>query len=290
MNRLVALILALIVACLTVSSACVAAPAEWISFSLETQNSDGHIKARFRDDDHGFRHNDWSSNFVPSQLMGLDFAAFHASEPRQIRFSVVRDAGRLDCSGNGGAGTAKGNCSFALDPGFVQLLLSRGITRPTREQAFGLMALNVRRELVEALAVARYPTPTVDDLMAMTAIGVSGNYIVGLSRAGYRPNSIHSLVEFRALGITSEWIGGFVRAGYGNLPPNELVQLRALNVTPEFIAGYGRIGYRNLPANELVQLKALDITPEFVRAHVAARSPLPPVDELMQMKMLGRQR
>jgi hypothetical protein len=290
MNRLVALFLALIVATLTVSSACVAAPNDWISFSLDTQNGGGQIKARFRDDDQGFRHNNWSSSFVPSQLLGLDLAALHASGLRQVRFSLGRDAGRLDCSGNGGTGVANGRCSLAVDPGFVQLLLSYGVTRPTPEQAFELMALNVRRELVDAVASARYPTPTVDDLMTMTAVGINGSYIGGLSHAGYRPSSIRGLVEFRALGITPEWIGGFVRAGYSNLPANELVQLRALNVTPEFISGYDRIGYPNLPASKLVQLKALDITPEFVRAHVAPRSPLPPIDELMNMKMSGRQR
>ena len=290
MNRLVALVLALLVASLTVSSACVAAPTDWVSFSLETEHGNGQVKARFRDDDRGFRHNDWSSSFVPSQLVGFDLAAFRAAGLRQLHFSIVREAGRLDCSGNGGAGTAAGNCNFSLDPNFAKALLSVGAGHPTREQALGLMALNVHRALIEAIASARYPTPSVDDLMAMTAVGVNDNYIRGLASAGYRPSSIHNLVEFRAVGITPEWIGGFARAGYGNLPPNELVQLRALNVTPEFIAGYDRIGYRNLPAEKLVQLKALDITPEFVRTHVAARAPLPSVDELMQMKMFGRRR
>ena len=288
MNRLVALVLALLVASLTVSSACVAAPADWVSFSLETERGNGQIKAHFRDDDRGFRHNDWSSSFVPSQLVGFDLAAFHAAGLRQLRFAVVREAGRLDCLGNGGAGSAAGNCSFTLDPNFARSLLSLGTARPTREQALGLMALNVHRTLIDALASAKYPSPTIDDLLAMTAVGVNDTYIRGLAHAGYRPSSIHNLVEFKALDITPEWIGGFTRAGYGNLPPNELVQLRALNVTPEFIAGYDRIGYRNLPASKLVQLKALDITPEFVRSHVAARASLPSIDELMQMKMFGR--
>lgn len=290
MNRLVALVLALLVASLTVSSACVAAPADWVSFALETEHGSGQIKGHFRDDDRGFRHNDWSSSFVPSQLVGFDVASFRAAGLRQLRFSLVREAGRLDCSGNGGGGTATGKCTFTLDPNFARSLLRLGAARPTSEQALGLMALNVHRALIDALGSARYPTPTIDDLMAMTAVGVNDNYIRGLAHAGYRPSSIHNLVEFRALGISPEWIGGFARAGYGNLPSDELVQLRALNVTPEFIAGYDRIGYRNLPVSKLVQLRALDITPEFIRAHVAASTPLPSIDELMQMKMFDRRR
>ena len=83
----------------------------------------------------------------------------------------------------------------------MQLLASRGIGRPDREQAFGLMALDVRRSLIDAVAAARYPTPSVDDLMSMTAVGVTGGYIGELARAGYRPKSIDSLVQFKALDV-----------------------------------------------------------------------------------------
>ncbi len=289
MNRLLALLLALVVASVTVSSACVAAPSDWIRFTLEGDGQGNHLRGHFWDGD-GPRHNDWSSSFVPSQLVGFELASFNAPGSRQLRFSLRREAGRADCYGNGGSGRLSGNCSFTPDPAFTQLLLSRGIGRPTREQAFGLMALNVHRDIVDAFGEARYPTPTVDDLMALTAVGVTGNYISGLARAGYHPRSIHSLVEFAALKITPEWIGSFARAGYGNLSAEELVQLRALNVTPEFIRGYERLGYQNLPANMLVQLKALNVTPEFVRSHVAQNAPLPPVSELVQMKVFGARR
>lgn len=290
MHRLAAIILAVLLTTITVSSACVAAPSEWVRFTLEPENGGGRIKASFRGDDGDTNRTHWSAGLLPSELVGLDPAGFRASGTRPLRFSVIREAGRLDCSGEGGQDYAAGNCSFTPDPGFVQLLVSRGIGRPTRDQAFGLMALNVRRELIDAVAAAHYPAPTIDDLTAMTAVGVSGRYIVGLARAGYRPRTTHSLVEFKALNITPEWIGGFVRVGYANMPPEQLVQLKALDVTPDFIAGYERIGYRNVPVDQLVQLKALDITPEFVRTRVAAGAPLPPVNDLVEMKIFGRKR
>lgn len=288
MNRCLAFLLALVFATVTVSSACVAAASDWVSFTLQPERGDGQIHASFRDESRGHGDNNWSTGFLPSELVGLDVASFRASGARPLRFAIVRGAGRLDCSGNGGNSLATGNCSFTADPAFTQLLISRGIGRPTREQAFGLMALNASRETIDAVAAARYPTPTIDDLMALTALGVNGNYIGGLAHVGYRPRTIHALVEFKALGITPEWIGGFVRAGYGDLPADELVQLKALNVTPDFIAGFDRIGYRNIPAAKLVQLKALDITPEFVRSAVGERGTLPPVSELVQTKIFGR--
>ena len=289
MNRFVAFLLALLFASVTVSSACVAAPGYWVRFTLEQSRNGGNdVRATFRNE--GRDRNNWSTEFRSSQLAGLDVAGFRAGGSRPLNFALVREAGRLACSGQGGGGHASGKCAFTPDPAFTQLLVSRGIGRPTREQAFGLMALDVRGELIDAIAAARYPTPRIDDLTALTAVGVNGRYIADLARAGYRPPTVQSLVEFKALGITPDWIGGFARIGYANIPTGDLMQLKALEITPEFVSGFERIGYRRLPVDTLVQLKALNITPEFVRSAVGEGGTMPPVSELVQLKMFGRRR
>jgi hypothetical protein len=288
MNRYLVFLAALLCASITVSSACVASPSDWVHFTLEAERGDaGKIRASFRDETRDRGENNWSTGFLPSELVGLDTSGFRASGTRSLRFAIVREAGRLDCSGNGGENHAWGNCGFTADPGFTQLLAARGIGTPTSEQAFGLMAVNARREVIDAVAAAHYPTPTIDDLMALAALGVDGRYIGDLARMGYRPEKIHTLVEFKALGITPEWIGGFARAGYANLPANDLVQLRALGITPDFISGFDRIGYGRLPVNSLVQLKALDVTPEYALAANRQSDRRLGVDQLVQMKALG---
>ena len=292
MNRCVAFIAALLLAFISVSSACTAqSAAGWIHFTLEPKPSDpGRIEASFRSGAREHGENNWSSGFRPSDLVGLDLAGFRGAGSRPLSFSVIREAGRVDCAGHGGEGYAAGYCSFTADPAFTQLLESRGIGRPTREQAFGLMAVNARRELIEAVAAARYPTPSIDNLMALSALNVTGEYISEMARAGYRPATIQSLVEFKALGITPEWIAGFVQIGYANLPADQLMQLRALGITPAYIASFDRIGYRHLPVDQIVQLKAMNITPEFVQRIEAVDSSLPPVDKLVQLKAFGRNR
>lgn len=288
MNRALALIGAVLLATITVSSACMAASEDGLYFSLDGEHGNsGKIHAEFRDSTDGKHRNNWSNGFTPSELIGLDTSGFRSSGTRPLRFAVVREAGRLDCGGNGGGNRASGYCRFTPDAAFNQLLVSHGVARPTTEQGLGLMALNVRRELVEAITSAGYPAPRIDDLMSLTALGVDGRYITEMAHAGYRPRTLQSLVEFKALGITPAWIGGFVRIGHGNLPADSLVQMKAMNVTPEFVAGFDRIGYRDLPADTLVQLKALDITPEFVRAAAGQRPTMPSVGELINLKMFG---
>ena len=288
MNRCLAFIAAVLLAFVTVASACTAAPAQWIRFTLEPGGRSDVIQATFRNTERANQENRWSTDFPASELVGLDLAGFRGAGSRPLRFAVIREAGRLDCTGNGGQSYAGGYCSFTADSGFAALLESRGIGRPSTEQAFGLMAVNARRELIDTLSAARYPTPTIDNLMALTALGVNGTYIGEMARAGYRPATIDTLIQFKALGITAQWISGFVRAGYGNLAADELVQLKALNVTPEFIAAFERIGYHHLPVEELVQLKALNITPEFVQRVAAVDSALPPVEKLVQLKAFSR--
>ncbi|MFL6763580.1 MAG: hypothetical protein ACJ8FO_00090 [Sphingomicrobium sp.] len=291
MLRPLAFICALLLAFVTVSSASVAQSADWVHFTLEPSHKNAaNIQASFRDKSHGRDENNWSTGFSPSELVGLDVPSFRRAGSAPIRFAVVREAGRLDCAGTGGGSYAAGDCRFTPNAAFTQLLLSRGIGRPTRDQAFGLMAINAGGEVIDAVAAAHYPTPTIDNLMALSALGVDGRYITDMARAGYHPQSLQKLVEFKALGITPAWIVGFARVGYANLPGEGLVQLRALGVTPDYIQGYQRIGYRNLPVETLVQLKALDITPEFVRSVARPGAPMPPVNQLVELKMFGRHR
>lgn len=288
MNRCLAFVFALLFASLSVASACTAQAPDWVHFTLEPQRGSNEIRATFNDEGRRRDDNRWSTNFAAPQLVGLDVASFRAAGTRPIRFAIVREAGRLDCSGHGGDAYAAGNCSFTSNPGFAQLLASRGIGRPTSEQAFTLMAVDARREVIDAVAAARYPTPTIDNLIELAALEVDDNYIRGLAQAGYRPRSIHTLVEFKALGITPEFIGGFARIGYANMDPDDLVQLKALNITPAYIAGFERAGYRNLSVDKLVQLKALDVTPEFIRAMQPDANGKPTIDDVVQTKVFDR--
>lgn len=289
MNRCLAFLAALLLAFISVSSACTAQSAEWIHFNIEPKSADpGQIQVSFRSGAREHEENNWSTGFRPSDLVGLDVAGFRGAGSRPLRFSVIREAGRVDCSGHGGESYAAGSCSFTANPAFAQLLESRGIGRPTDEQAFGLMAVNARRDVIDAVAAAHYPTPSIDNLMALSALGVTGAYISDMARAGYRPRDIDNLIQFKALNITPDWIASFVRMGYANLPGDELVQLKALDITPDFIAAFDRIGYGRLPVDELVQLKAMNITPEFVQRVAAVDASLPPVDKLVQLKAFDK--
>jgi hypothetical protein len=289
MRRLFAFSAALMVSALVVTSACTAAQGEGsgdaIRFTLEPGHKDaGRVHAEFRKDERGNR-NSWSSDFAAAELAGLDVARIRSSGP--VRFALVREAGRMDCAGNGGNGEARGTCRFTPDAAFIDSLVRRGMKQPSESQALSLMAVNVRREIVDALTAARYPMPSIDNLVALTAIGVTGSYISGLAHAGYRPDDLDTLLRFKALNISPEWIGGFVRAGYAKLPADQLVQLKALDIDADFVAGFERQGYGRVAADDLVQFKALGITPDYVAAFRRVGYQNLDAGDLVQLKALG---
>lgn len=286
MTRMLAFVAALLMTAITVSSACVANSVAPLQFTIEPTGDSERVQVRFRRADS--RGTDsWSSSFRTNELSGLDIRVLRAAGSSPLRFAIAREAGRIDCAGNGGNSMAVGSCSLTPDQKFNDFLTAHGIARPSEEQTYGLIAVNARRDLVSALKAASYPTPTINKLMELSAVGVTPGYIRELAAAGYRPPSLGSLVEFGALKISPEFIGSFARAGYSNLRASDLVQLRALDITPKFIAGFERIGYRNLPVSTLVQLKALNVTPEFAKA-VQQGDGLPSPDRLVQIRAVSR--
>jgi hypothetical protein len=218
MTKMLAFVAALLMTGVTVSSACVASSLQPLHFTIEPSRYADRVQVSFKRADQ--RHtNSWSSSFRMAEIRGLDVAALRAPGSRPVRFTIVREPGRVDCVGNGGDSMAIGTCSLTPDSAFNDFLASRGIARPTEEQTFGLIAVDAKRQLVTALRTSNYPAPTVNKLMELSAVGVTPGYIGELARLGYRPASLQSLVEFGALKITPQFIGSFAQAGYSNLQP-----------------------------------------------------------------------
>ena len=77
MNRCLAFIGALILAFISVSSACTAAPTEVVHFAIERGHESGdRLHVSFSKDVRGHEENNWSTDFRPSDLVGLNLADF----------------------------------------------------------------------------------------------------------------------------------------------------------------------------------------------------------------------
>jgi hypothetical protein len=211
------------------------------------------------------------SSFEVRELAGFDRAALLGRAGTPVSFALVREPGRLDCSGRTEGRRAKGNCRFTGDPSFASFLAASGVKRPTEGEWIDLMMVSAGRSLVEALRQGRYAMPTPSALAGLTAVGVSPSYIREMAAHGYRPRQTADFIPLKALDVSPAYIRSLKSVGYDRLPVDQLIQLKALGITADFIATYQRHGYRDLPVSRLVQLKALGIRPEDLGRRTAGR-------------------
>lgn len=287
MTRVLAFCAAVILSAITVSSACIATPVAPLNFRLSADGGSRVQLSLLHDDQ---RHNSVnSSSYAAADLPGLDVAALRQTVQRQVRFALVREAGRVDCAGIGGSASAAGHCIFTPDPAFAAFLEGRGIGRPTAEQSFDLAMVGASRDLVDALAANHYPRGDIEKLTELAAVGVDRRFVTDFATRGHAPATLDDLVEFAALNISPAYIDSLAEAGYRNLSADQIAQLAALHITPDFIQGFARIGYANLPVETLVELKALDVTPAFVRSLEQRGIRPASAEKLAELKAVGIQ-
>ena len=294
------------------------ARAESINWSIErsgTRAESGKVQLRI-ESRWGRDNSSWSRGYPLSELRGLS-AAQLAGRPAPVRFALVREPGRLACSGTAGNSRGRGSCSFAADPAFAAYLAQRGIARPDARRAFSLAMSGVGRRLVEALTAHGYLRPTLDQLVAMGIHGVSAEYVRDLAQSGYRLQSADKLVTFKIHGVSADYMRAIAAAGpqLRNLPADDVVTFKIHGVTPELVRAYtalGRrvdkdqivamrihgvtpqyinqmaaLGYRNLTGDELVQMRIHGVTPEYVRGLQRQGIRTPSADQLVQLRISG---
>ncbi|HEX6218112.1 MAG TPA: hypothetical protein VFZ35_02420, partial [Sphingomicrobium sp.] len=292
-------------------------PLGTISWTIDRDGNrdDAKVQLGFRTGEGSRNNSHWSSDYDLSDLAGLSRAQLDgASQP--VRFALVREAGRLDCSGNAGHGRGTGTCGFAPDANFAARLVSAGIGRPAERQAYNLTLAKVSQQLIDELGRHGYDKPDVDGLVGMGIHGVTANYVRDIAAAGYRLGKAEGLVKFRIFGIDSRFIADMaaigpqfrslsaedlvqfkifgvkpdlVRAysglGYQTINAKDLVAMQIHGVSPDFITELGSLGYRDIPVQKLVQLRIHGVTPDYIRGLKAEGIALPSADQLVRLRL-----
>ena len=323
MTKFALLLTAVAATACTASSAAPSRSDDWplgtIRWSIDDHDSrrDGKVQVSFRTGE-GSRHNsNWSSGYDLGELQGLSNAQLSGSS-QPVRFALIREAGRLDCSGTAGNGQGIGTCAFAANAGFAGRLASGGIGRPSDRQAFNLTLANVRYELVDELGRHGYDKPDVDDLVAMGIHGATADYVREIAGAGYRLGkseglvkfrifgidgrfirdmaaigpqfarlSAEDLVQFKIFGVKPELVRAYAQLGYTSLDSKDLVKMQIHGVSPEFVTELARLGYRDISSEQLVNLRIHGVTPDFIRDLKAEGITLPSADQLVRLRLAG---
>jgi hypothetical protein len=261
---------------------------ESITWSIDRADA-GRVQLTIDSRWNGNSRSTWSNDRPLTELSGLS-AAQLSGPSAPVRFAMVHEAGRFDCSGIVGGYSGRGACSFTPDPGFAAFLQARGIAAPSRQEAFSLAMSGVGRDLVDALDKGGFQRPNVDQLTAMGIHGATADYVRALSGLGYRL-SADNVVDFKIHGVDPDYVRALAAIGpkLHNIAPGDLVALRIHGVSPAFVREIAEIQpeFRNVTADQLVEMAIHGVKPDLARTYVRLEGGRLDSDDLVAMAIHG---
>lgn len=276
----IAAVVSLIVAAWVVGSRPVEAQSttsgEW---KASVQKDSAKINLNFeRRSDRGGRHQH-GQTYDFSELQGL--SREQAQGGGSVRFSLVREAGRIDCEGTFQDGRGSGTFQFTPNLNFVSAMKSRGFDFETNrnqdgetdDRLFAATTLNVTTALADDLTSA-FGKLTVHDLFKAAIFKVDSQFAREMKASGFENLGMEELVKARIFKIDAAFVRQVSQMGFEKEPFESLVKMQIFKVTPEFIAEVRGEGLTNLQVEELVKLRIFKIDGQFIRDAKAEGVPL----------------
>src|ERR1700676_4588693 len=251
------------------------------------------------------------SDWPPTSFQGVDFSkAGH----QDVRFTIVRDAGKIECEGFLNNGEGAGIFHFQPDANYPREMQALGFSMDDEKQ-FTMAVMDVSLEFarqmknehlsdldadkliafrifrvdaafIEALRAEGLKISDADKLVAFRIHGVSPQMVRSLHQAGYSPNE-DTLIAMRIHGATPEWIAELKRRGYEHVDLEKLIAFRIRGVSPEFIQKLQGLGYSHPDPDELIAMRIHNVTPEYISDMRARGIHDLSIDQLVSMRIHG---
>jgi hypothetical protein len=264
---------------------------EWHA-SLD-QNKQDKLHLNFERRNRNGGRNQTGTNYDFSELQGLSRS--QAEGGGAVRFSLVREAGRIDCEGSFQNGRGSGTFRFTPNAGFVSAMKSRGFDfeedAPKRgkgqdldERLFAAATLNVTTALADDLLSADFGKLGVDDLFKAAIFKVDSKFMREMKDSGFPNLGMEELVKARIFKIDADFVRRAAQMGFRDEPFESLVKMQIFKVTPEFIAEARGEGLTGLSVEQLVKLRIFKIDADFIRRARAEGVPVE-VEKLVQKRI-----
>jgi hypothetical protein len=210
-----------------------------------------------------------------------------------VSFSLVREAGRIDCEGTFQNGQGSGTFRFTGNPSFVAAMKSRGFDfsedRNSGDQdneddrLFAATTLNVTTALADDLATANLGKLGTSDLFKAAIFKIDSKFARDMKASGFEL-TMEDLVKARIFKIDPEFVRQVAQMGFEKEPFESLVKMQIFKVTPEFIAEVRNEGLMNLQIEDLVKLRIFKIDANFIRQAKSEGVPLE-VERLVERRI-----
>jgi hypothetical protein len=251
------------------------------------------------------------SDWAASLFVGVDF-----SKPgrQDVRFTISRDAGKIQCEGFLNDGEGAGIFHFQPDPNYARQMQSIGFAVDDEKQfnmavqdvslefarqiknerlddldtdkLIAFRIFNVDAAFIEELRATGLKISDSDKLVAFRIHGVTPLMIHTLHEAGYSPDG-DTLIAMRIHGATPEWIAELKKRGYDHIELEKLIAFRIHGVSPEFIEKLQGLGYKHPDPDQLVAMRIHNVTPEYISDMRNRGLQDLSIDDLVSMRIHG---
>src|SRR6185503_7171225 len=262
--------------------------------SLEKDNSKLHLSLERRSERGG--RNQMGQTYEFTDLQGLSRETALSGGP--ARFSLVREAGRIDLEGSFQNGKGAGTYNFTGNPSFVSAMKSRGFdfdrsnsrNDDGEDPLFSATALNVTTALADDLNSIGFGKLHVEDLFKAAIFKIDSTFAREMKASGFENLGMEDLVKARIFKIDPAFVRQVAQMGFEKEPFESLVKMQIFKVTPEFIAEVRNEGLTNIQVEDLVKLRIFKIDAQYIREAKADGVPVE-VEQLVQRKIgVGRRR
>ena len=237
-------------------------------------------------------HNQMGSTYEYNDLKGL--SREQSLGNGAVRFSLVREAGSIDCEGAFANGKGAGTFLFTPNRSFVSAMKSRGFdfeksgskyNEDTPEnRLFTAATLNVTTALADDLLSANFGKLETEDLFKAAIFKVDSKFMREMKDSGFQNLTFEDLVKARIFKIDGAYLREIAQNGFDNEPFESVVKMRIFKITPEFINGVRAEGFAKLEIEDLVKMKIFNINAEFIRQARSEGVPLE-VEKLVQKRI-----
>lgn len=240
-----------------------------------------------RRNDKGSRHQSGQS-YEFSDLQGL--SREQAQNGGAVSFSIVREAGRVDCEGSFQNGKGSGTFRFTPNAAFVSGMRSRGFDfQPDSNDDFedrllAATTLNITTALADDLSSAGLGKLDIHDLFKAAIFKVDSQFAREMKASGFNNLAMEELVKARIFKIDAKFVREVSQMGFNNEPFESLVKMQIFKVTPEFIAELRTEGLNDLKVEDIVKLRIFKIDVDYIRKAKAEGEPTD-VESLVQRKI-----
>lgn len=216
--------------------------------------------------------NQSGSSFELKDLQGLSLSQINSSG-ENVRFSILREAGNIECEGKFTNGKGSGTFRFTPSLQFISDMKSRGFDfeksskddSNIQDRLFAAATLNVTTALADDLLAANFGKLDTGDLFKAAIFKIDGKFAREMKDSGFQNMTFDDLVKARIFKIDAEFVRQVSQMGFQNEPFETLVKMRIFKVTPEFITEIRNEGFTDIEIEDLVKMRIFKIDGEFIR-------------------------